>query len=408
MKILKTQKTIAIVGAYPYNGNRGVGALSFSTLYILNEISKEHKIKFNIILINPEYGDKKTDVFKIGKESIKVSNFYPISIFSFRSILKLTIDPKQWRTCKIYNKINYVLDMGAGDSFSDIYGINRFKIINDQHRLASFFGKKLLLLPQTIGPFSNEKVLKQAKTSIEKSNVVMVRDKMSYEYVKNISTQQNLIELIDVAFFMPFTKKQFSNEKINVGLNISALLFHGGYTQNNQFGLALNYPETMRQIIDYFINQENILLHLVPHVVSGSYSIENDYAVSRQIMDEYNSHRIVLAPFFLDPIDAKNYISGLDFFTGARMHACIAAFSSGVPVFPLAYSRKFNGLFEDTLQYSYMGDMINQTSDDILKNVRNAFEKRDELKTNIQLSLKNIVSPRYSVLIEKLSEFLDI
>ena len=30
---------------------------------------------------------------------------------------------------------------------------------------------------------------------------------------------------------------------------------------------------------------------------------------------------------------------------GARMHACIAAFSSGVPVVPMAYSRKFEGLF---------------------------------------------------------------
>jgi polysaccharide pyruvyl transferase WcaK-like protein len=35
----------------------------------------------------------------------------------------------------------------------------------------------------------------------------------------------------------------------------------------------------------------------------------------------------------------------MDFFMGARMHACIAALSSGVAVAPMAYSRKFAGLF---------------------------------------------------------------
>ena len=38
----------------------------------------------------------------------------------------------------------------------------------------------------------------------------------------------------------------------------------------------------------------------------------------------------VLAPRFSTPSEAKTYIAGLDFFMGARMHACIAAFSSGV------------------------------------------------------------------------------
>lgn len=37
------------------------------------------------------------------------------------------------------------------------------------------------------------------------------------------------------------------------------------------------------------------------------------------------------------------------------MHSTIGALSSGVPVIPVAYSRKFNGLYE-TLQYPYIID----------------------------------------------------
>ena len=50
---------------------------------------------------------------------------------------------------------------------------------------------------------------------------------------------------------------------------------------------------------------------------------------------------VVRAPNSNSPSEAKSYIAGLDFLTAARMHACIAAFSAGVPVVPVAYSRKF-------------------------------------------------------------------
>src|SRR3546814_5142573 len=46
-------------------------------------------------------------------------------------------------------------------------------------------------------------------------------------------------------------------------------------------------------------------------------------------------------------------MSSLDYLVAGRMHACIAAFSSGTPVMPVAYSRKFSGLF-GTLGYDFL------------------------------------------------------
>ncbi|MGJ7723542.1 polysaccharide pyruvyl transferase family protein [Escherichia coli] len=43
-----------------------------------------------------------------------------------------------------------------------------------------------------------------------------------------------------------------------------------------------------------------------------------------------NNDAVVVAERFTNPITAKSYISSIDFFTGARMHATIAAFSAGV------------------------------------------------------------------------------
>src|SRR3546814_10242070 len=61
----------------------------------------------------------------------------------------------------------------------------------------------------------------------------------------------------------------------------------------------------------------------------------------------------IRVPDFAGPCEAKSYISSLDYLVAGRMHACIAAFSSGTPVMPVAYSRKFSGLF-GTLGYDFL------------------------------------------------------
>lgn len=401
---MKKHFRIGVTGVNPYNGNRGVGALAFSTIYLLKKSADELDRDVRITVIGPNFGKSKFDI--CGK-SIEVSCIMSVSVFSFKNILRLFTNPKMLLSFKEYLKLDIILCMGEGDSFSDIYGKIRFNSIDDQHKMARFFRKDYVLLPQTIGPFNDAQVSKKAKKSIEKSRLVLVRDRLSLDYVTAHTTQRNLKELIDVAFFMPYTRKRFRNNKINVGLNISSLLWHGGYTHNNQFGMRIDYKQLVRQIIDYFISQADVHLHLVPHVVHSSSHVENDYEVCRKIQNEYDTDRITLAPFFLDPIDAKNYISGLDYFVGARMHACIAAFSSGVPVYPIAYSRKFNGLFAETLEYPYMGDLINESEEQLMSNLKLAFENKEILADKIQYSLEGIVMLKENVLKDELKSIFD-
>ncbi len=85
------------------------------------------------------------------------------------------------------------------------------------------------------------------------------------------------------------------------------------------------------------------------------------------------------------------------------MHACIAAISSGVPVFPMAYSRKFNGLFCDTLQYPLMGDMVKQTDEEIFDNLINAFSDRDIIKDRIKQIQNEIINPEKERMIKLIS-----
>ncbi|MDB4665628.1 polysaccharide pyruvyl transferase family protein [bacterium] len=400
-KVLK----IAIYGANPYNGNKGVAALAYSALFLVDEIVNRLGVNPEFYLLHSDSGETKADFIEFDQLKVYFQNIEPINVASFRSLIRFLITPRQWFSVKHYFKFDCILNLGGGDSFSDIYGTTRFKSINSQNFLSRVLRKKYALLPQTIGPFFSESVKKKALLSLRKSSLVMPRDRDSYIFVKKNIERDDIDEFIDMAFYLPFKRSRPFKEGVSVGLNVSALCWNGGYTKRNQFGLKVDYQKLIRIIINKFLASENVTLVLVPHVVHERENIENDYFISLKLYDEFKSPRLKLAPFFLDPISAKSFISGLDFFVGSRMHSTIAAISAGVPIFPLAYSRKFDGLFRGTCKYDAGGDMTEQCEKEIVENLENAFKNRDQLKEIINNQSSLVIANRESLLKAKLTSF---
>jgi polysaccharide pyruvyl transferase WcaK-like protein len=85
---------------------------------------------------------------------------------------------------------------------------------------------------------------------------------------------------------------------------------------------------------------------------------------------------------FASPSAAKSMIATMDFVTGARMHATIGAWSAGVPVVPISYSRKFEGLFGG-LDYPWMVPAKGLTTQAAAAYIVDAFDRRDLLRADI-------------------------
>lgn len=394
-------KQIAIVWANPYNKNLGVGALAYSTLAIFHDIVKDNNFTAEITFVGSSSFEK--DELVVNGENIPFGNIIGLDYFKLKSWVKMALFPRRHKLAKLL-QFDYIYDIAEGDSFTDIYGPGRFWSILNSKRLFAFLNKKQLLLPQTIGPFNDVSNEKAAFAAMNKLNRVISRDKQSFDYTAKHLPKDKIVETIDVAFYMPFERKVFGENEIHVGLNVSGLLWNGGYTKNNQFSMKTDYKKLIRATIDFLSKQDKVRIHLVPHVIPLDYAVEDDYSVSEELMREFPE--LIIAPRFSSPIEAKGYISGLNFFTGARMHACIAAFSTGVPVFPMAYSRKFNGLFGETLKYKWMGDCVNETEENILENLKMAFADRAALKNQIEISNRDIVKPRLQLLKSILTESL--
>ena len=393
----KKKLQIGIVWANPYNKNLGVGALAYSALSLIADVVEENGIEAQISF----FGSSKAvpDKISINGKDLAFENIYGMDFYHWKSRIKLLFFPKRFQRASIY-QLDYIFDIAEGDSFTDIYGDRRFSRILNSKKFFSKLNKVQVLLPQTIGPFKNGDHEKAAFAAMSKLKMVLSRDKQSYDYTATLLPAGQIMESIDVAFYMPFQRSNYNKDKIQVGINVSGLLWNGGYTRNNQFGMKTDYQKLIRDTLDFFTAQPGIQVHLVPHVIPLDHPVEDDFIVSEQIAKEYPG--IVLAPRFNNPIEAKSYISGLDFFTGARMHACIAAYSTGVAVYPMAYSRKFNGLFSDTLNYKWMGDCVNESEDIVLERMKEAFQFRTELGRNIEETNQAVVRPR----LDKLKQVL--
>jgi len=183
---------------------------------------------------------------------------------------------------------------------------------------------------------------------LKKSLATFARDEISFDISKKYG---NSFLTTDVAMSLPFIPENKKNR--SAGINVSGLLWEGGYTSDNQFQLKHSYKEYIFWIVEYLLGQ-GYKIYLIPHVyeTNKSNSIECDYRASKKLLENFKDDSIEIKTFN-SPIDAKSFISSMSVFFGARMHSTIAAFSSNVPVLPYAYSRKFKGLFE-TLNYNYI------------------------------------------------------
>lgn len=249
-----------------------------------------------------------------------------------------------------------VFDTSEGDSFTDIYGARRCLRQSLSKLAAARLSGGLVLSPQTIGPFNTPWSRALARHVIGKAKLTFARDHLSTEALHALGIRDRIDEVIDVAFRLPYTAgERLAGDRIGVGVNVSGLM----YLAAHRFQMTIDYPAFIRTLLDRLTRRDDVEVWLVPHVLAES-SEDDDAAVNRLIAAEFPKAR--LAPVFRSSVEAKSFISRLDAFTGARMHACIAAFSSGVPVVPIAYSRKFNGLFK-SLDYSRFVDGRSATNE---------------------------------------------
>lgn len=389
---------IGFMGIDIDNGNKGVAALGYAAIKLIDEIAcskgimDAHYVLFNNSIRH--MNDGALDVITGRKTEVSTYNY------SFKKVKQLVELNRQIKDCSL------VIDFTGGDSFSDIYGVKRMLKVSFEKFLAIRQKKNLVLAPQTYGPYKHWLSKKLAKYIITRASAVFSRDEKSMEILKHMKGV-HVKTVTDVAFYLPYHKEEITSEKIKAGVNVSMLLWNGGYTGNNQFGLKTDYKEYCIRLIKKLVEDGRYEVHLIPHVIAESVPCENDCLACEELHEMYP--QTIVAPKFHTPIEAKNYISAMDVFTGARMHSTIGAFSSGVATIPFAYSKKFEGVFGN-YNYSYMIDGMHMETDEAVEKTIEYMDNYHKLNGEVRKSaeitdkLIEILKDDIGQILEKVSE----
>ena len=366
---------ICLFGLSLFSGNKGCEALAYAFLDMLSEIAVRNDSKLNI------------------------------SLFQFYSSDNFPKPPKQWNNLNIecfrikhrsqeqrnllknsLNKADIAFDFTEGDSFTDLYGPRRFisqtlvKTIAIKNKIPFVLG------PQTYGPFRSYFSKIWASWIVKKAYEVFSRDEESAMLLEKM-TKRKAVITTDIAMALKAEGNTLPvTDRTRIGINVSALLWNGGYTGDNQFNLTVDYKKYIKTLLCKLSEQRDYEIYLIPHVIDTDYdSCENDLKICKELQKEFPN--CLLLDKLQNPNEIKNLISQMSVFTGARMHSTIAAFSTGVPVIPFAYSKKFENLY-GALGYEYVIDGRKIDTDEAVSMTLEYMKQNVIIKSKIDESLE--------------------
>lgn len=373
------------------SSNHGCEAIVRSTIELLHTWNSEYKI----ILCSKGKGEdekyllnQKTDIIQ-DQLYLKRKSLDYIKLYYKTKI-------KKERDVDIALKYKKLMqDMDSSDIYMSIGGDNycydwweQFAFMHNEARKKT---SKTVLWSCSINP---ESVTEKMKKDLEKYSLITARESISYNVLKEINKNTWLIP--DVAFRLKYNNHNTLNkEEKTVGINLSPLVLK----YESEQGLVMgNYYK----LIEFILEKTNMNILLVPHVVANQ---NDDREVLNILFEKYKKTKRILLQEDADCCILKNVISQCDFFIGARTHATIAAYSTGIPTLVTGYSNKSIGIATDLFGdwKNYVVDIRKAQSESELKN---AFEFILNNEDEIRKKLKNIMGD-YKKSIDQINSALD-
>jgi polysaccharide pyruvyl transferase WcaK-like protein len=411
----QNRRRIALLGVTRNTDNYGVRVLLSSAIEVLSNAEKESDM---ILLDYGKEPEEWRESTSNGERDVRLVNlrfswrmYLPNNIFRLVGLAAIIrAFPGKDRRRLLANRNLWLREItqryafysiAGGDSFSDIYGLRRLLYVTLPQILVLLMEKPLILLPQTYGPFKTGTSRTLARWILRRAQAVYSRDTDGIDTIKTLTGESgpDVHVVPDIGFYMkcePVDAKVISfieNIKSRgplIGLNISKLLYMGGYTGNNMFQLREPFPALVDALVSYIVRNLGGQILLIPHVCGNMLSQEDETSLCKQLRENYSASygdRVDYIDRKLNHRQMKTVIGKCDMFIGARMHACIGAVSQGVPTVCLAYSSKFAGVMRPLGDGAKIADLRVVTIADVINEVGRVFVERGILRRQLEEKL---------------------
>lgn len=355
------------------SNNRGTAALGYGAISFLREKKLMDDssciVKFTVHW-NPFY--KCSEENKIIQGKLTHFKYFHVSKLEYLLFNKFGLSFKFLPFGRMLSNLSCVAAINGGDGFSDIYGTAMFESRNPYSYLAMKAKAPLIILPQTIGPFKEKKNYEEAKRILKYASAIFVRDRQFLRELDNIGVKYELTK--DLSSYMLPEPWDIDIKDNSIGINVSGLAYSNNFKElAGQFN---SYPALIDRLICHF-RDKGINVYIIPHAY-GYFDPEENNDDMIACREAYNRLKDKTNVYLIDKDllspQIKYVISKMTFFCGTRMHANFAALYTGVPVYGLSYSYKFEGAFEangqdSKKQLSAINNIKDEEIDEIVRKV---------------------------------------
>lgn len=275
-------------------------------------------------LLRRAYGEVTVDLQNFGRGAA------PVPIAAWKQLLAEHVVPRHGLRDWLAG-YDVVVDTRSGDSFADIYGLQRLVTMTAMADLAVRAGTPVVLGPQTVGPFGSRRGRAVARHTLRRARLVMARDHVSAAHASALGRPADVLTT-DVVFALDVPRVERTHDVL---LNVSGLLWTPGPHVDPG-----HYRRTIETLLDGLAAAGREVT-LLAHVLASRGS-DDDVPVVRELGERRGLD--VVVPEDLDGV--RQAVGAARVVVGSRMHACLNALSVGTPAVPLAYSRKFAPLLE--------------------------------------------------------------
>lgn len=367
-------------------GNNGAESMLYS---LITEIRRKDNDSEITIICASGY-DKETESklnnIKIIEEDVKTR-------------LKI-LNPFTYTINKIFNKrseiltafqnCDYVFDV-TGLGLTSKWGRNTNRRLLTTVSLAKKFNKKVILFPQSFGPFDYTKKQKITKTMIKnvlkKADLIFAREKEGYDLLKSLGL--NNVELSsDVVIQDKGDYNGIYKEDIVADLDVqdNTVLIIPSYVV---FGMVDN-----KKLLNLYKNAINRLSDLGYKIVISYYD-NNDIEFAQQIFETVKDNtNVKFIDKKLNCIEYSQILSKFTFVITSRFHSAVHSYKKITPCMVIGWAVKYKELTESVNQQDYLFDCRNNLDENLFMDklnylVNNIHDEKAKISAGISKIQEN-------------------
>jgi len=243
--------------------------------------------------------------------------------------------------------------------------------------------KKVIVFPNSIGPFRTMIGRSLAKLSLNNCRVIMIRDSTSYKIAQGLSLSSggSLMLTYDTALLFKSDSKRpewtfEASAKPLVGV------CPGVYSHSITREEVSNYTASHAEALDEVIKKFGFHVVFIPHYISGFQN--DDLEICESIISRMKQGKAVELIKVTTASDFKSLLDQMDLVVSSKMHPAVLAVSGYVPTLCIAYDHKQTSFFERLDMEDCLLDIREISCKKLFEKIDYVWKNKDRLKAGLE------------------------